>query len=110
MPTRLSAGVHGAVPMAGLFLAAFSLTWALQRPGGQPGSATVLGPTSLPVSPSNQYTGLQMEAATNSPEDAVTPEEQRAPTLDEMAVDPDPRTSTEAQILLGLLEEEKHAG
>jgi hypothetical protein len=107
MGIRMRAGIHGAVPMAGLFLASFSLTWLLQPMPDAAAIPTRYHPGEVRVAPWTQEPVLAVTVMPGYPDDALPPAYQREPTLLELTVDSDPGTSSEAQVLLGLLNEEQ---
>jgi hypothetical protein len=84
--------------MAGLFLASFSVTWALQPPAAAPESVAMNPPATIAAALSVQ----EPVAAAEAP----TAQMQWQPTLYELAVDQDADTSAEARALLVLLDEE----
>jgi hypothetical protein len=96
------------VPMVGLFLAAFSLTWALGPAPGQADTMSKIDPVAFAASSSSQAPGAAAELQPGASSEPVSPAEQREPTLYELAVDSDPGTREEAQALLGLLDEEQN--
>jgi hypothetical protein len=104
--TRRSARIHGAVPMAGLFAAAFLVTWVLERPSAESDAMATALPSAFSAASSNQDAAAAAGVLPNHSADTPPPAVSWEPTLYELAVDQDPGTRTEAQTLMALLGEE----
>jgi hypothetical protein len=92
--------------MVALFMAAFSLTLALQRSPGKSGVVLQTMPATPVVVTSAWHRGGLAEAVPDGYADEFQPAIQWEPTLGDLVADPDPGTSAEAQALLALLDEE----
>jgi len=95
--------------MMALFLAAFSLTLALQPSSGNSAVVQQTMPATAVVVPSTWQQAVVADVVPGGYADELQPAVQWVPTLGDLVADPDPGTSTEAQVLQALLDEESHA-